>query len=294
MTKPSIKTWLMAIRPKTLYAAVAPVFMGTMLALSDGVHHFLIAAVVLVGAMSIQTLTNLINDYFDFKKGADTADRTGPPRVMQSGLVTAPQMRSAIIINLLIALICSIYLIAKGGVPIAIIAAISILGAFLYTAGPAPLGYLGLGEIFVIIFFGPVAVAGTYYVQSLELNPAVIWAGFAPGFLSAAVLAVNNIRDFETDRIAYKRTLVVRFGRSFGYYEYLFFVLGSSLIPVIIYSFTQDHLMSLLACSISLWAIPLIKTVLTATEGPAFNHALADTAKLLMIYSLLFSIGWLL
>lgn len=294
MPTPTLKIWLTAIRPKTLYAAVAPVFMGTMMAFSDGVHNFTIASLALAGALSIQILTNLINDYWDFKKGADTKDRIGPPRVMASGLVTPGQIKTAIAITILIAVAVSAYLIYKGGAPIAVIAAISIVAAFLYTAGPAPLGYLGLGEIFVIIFFGPVAVAGTYYVQSLEVNPAVIWAGVAPGFLSAAVLAVNNIRDIATDKIANKRTLVVRFGRSFGYTEYLFLVLGSSLIPVVIYSFTQDHLMSLVACSISLWAIPMIKTVLTANDGPSFNRALADTAKLLMIYSLLFSLGWLL
>ena len=175
----------MAIRPKTLYAAVAPVFIGTMMAFSDGVHNFLTATIALIGALSIQILTNLTNDYYDFKKGADTKDRIGPPRVMASGLLTPRQITTAIGLTIMIAVLASIYLIYKGGTPIAIIAAVSLAAAFLYTAGPAPLGYLGLGEVFVIIFFGPVAVAGTYYVQSLELNHAVIWAGVAPGFLSA-------------------------------------------------------------------------------------------------------------
>ena len=153
---------------------------------------------------------------------------------------------------------------------------------------------MGLGDLLVFIFFGPVAVAGTYYVQSLELNAAIIFAGFAPGLMSVAILTVNNLRDIDSDRKSGKNTLAVRFGRGFALSEYLFCVLGACVVPVFIYMFIEDHVLILVSSAISLAVIPTIKTVLTRTEGVALNTALASTARLLLIYSVLFAAGWLL
>ena len=288
-----IKVCFMAIRPKTLAAAIAPVMMGTGMAGGDGVFHIPSAALCLAAALLIQIGTNLANDYFDFKKGADTAERVGPTRVTQAGLVSPRAMRIAIIITFGLAAMIAEQLILRGGWPLAVIAVLSILSGIFYTAGPRPLGYIGLGELFVLVFFGPVAVAGTYYVQSLEINSAVILAGFAPGFLSAAVLAVNNLRDIETDRKSGKMTLAARFGAGFARAEYLTFVILTALVPISIFLMTRDHEEILYSVAFLILAIPVIHTVYTA-EGRALNKTLGLTGVLLLIYSLAFSIGWIL
>ena len=264
------------------------------MAFGDGVHHFPTAILCLVGALLIQIATNLANDYFDFKKGADTKDRIGPTRVTQAGLMNPRTVITAAAIAFgLSALICYI-LVLRGGWPIAIIGVVSILSGIFYTAGPRPLGYIGLGEVFVFIFFGPVAVAATYYLQSLEVNLAIILAGIAPGLMSAAILCVNNLRDMDSDRKSNKNTLAVRFGRSFALSEYLFCLFFASLASVGLYAVIEDHLAILFSSTIILFAIPTIKVVLTKTDGPSLNQALAKTGQLLFIYSILFSIGWLL
>ena len=176
------------------------------------------------------------------------------------------------------------------------IGVLSILSGIFYTAGARPLGYLGLGEIFVFIFFGPVAVAGTYYVQSLEINSIVILGGLGPGFLSMAILVVNNLRDIKTDKKSNKKTLAVRFGETFARCEYLGAILAAALTPVLIFiiagdDFLRNILPSMIVCFL---AIPTINTVFTKTDGPSLNHALAQTARLLLIYSILFSAGWIL
>lgn len=288
-----IKIWFMAIRPKTLAAAIAPVMLGTGMAGGDGVFHIPSAALCLAAALLIQIGTNLANDYFDFKKGADTSERVGPTRVTQAGLVSPNAVLTAAGITFILAAIMAAQLFLRGGWPIAVIAGLSILSGILYTAGPKPLGYIGLGEVFVLIFFGPVAVAGTYYVQSLEINLAIILAGFGPGFLSAAILAVNNLRDIETDRKSGKMTLAARFGPGFAKAEYLTFVILTALIPVGIYLMIHDHEEILYSVIFLLLAIPVIHRVYTS-EGRELNKALGLTGVLLLIYSLAFSIGWIL
>lgn len=288
------KNWLLAIRPKTLPAAVAPVLMGTAMAFGDGIGHIPTALVCLLTALFFQIGTNLANDYYDFKKGADTQERVGPTRVTQAGLIPPGQVKAAFIGVFALAALASIWLATRGGWPIGVLAGLAILSGIFYTAGKYPLGYLGFGDILVFIFFGPVAVAGTYYIQSLELNSAIIFAGFAPGLMSVAILAVNNLRDIDSDRKSGKNTLAVRFGRGFALSEYLFCVLGACIVPVFIYMFIEDHLLILLSSAISLAAVPTIKTVLTRTEGVALNAALAATARLLLAYSVLFSAGWVL
>ena len=284
----------MAIRPKTLWASIAPVLIGSAMAFDDGLFDWPTAFVTLFGALMIQIGTNLANDYFDFKNGADHRERIGPIRVTQAGLVKPREIKFAITLVFSLASLAAIYLINIGGTPIIFIAALSVISAFLYTAGPYPLGYIGLGDIFVLIFFGPVAVGGTYYVQTLSINPLVIISGIAPGLLSVAVLTVNNLRDLDSDRKSNKRTLAVRFGRAFAIGEYFFCILTAAAIPVILYVMTKDYAYSLLASLIPFLAYPAIKTVFTKIDGPALNSALAQTGKLLLFYSILFSIGWLL
>lgn len=294
MNQSRLTIWLTAIRPKTLTAALGPVLIGTAMAFGDGIEHFPTAFACLFAALAIQIGTNLANDYFDFKKGTDNNDRIGPVRVSQAGLLTPKQIKTAMTLSFVLTALTCIYLVKKGGWPIAMIGVLSILSGIFYTAGPKPLGYLGLGDIFVLIFFGPVAVGGTYYVQSLEINAAVILSGFAVGLISVAILTVNNLRDIDSDRKAGKRTLAVRFGKSFAHYEYLFAILCASLIPVLIYGLIEDHKPILLSAVISLLFIPTIKTVLTKSDGPSLNKALASTGQFLLIYSVLFSLGWIL
>ena len=291
---PRLKIWLLAIRPKTLPASIAPVLLGTAMAAGDGVADWPTALMALVGAVMIQIGTNLANDYFDFQKGADTAERVGPLRVTQAGLIKPNSMKCAIALVFSCAALTAIALILRAGWPIAVIAVLSILSGIFYTAGPRPLGYLGLGEIFVLIFFGPVAVAGTYYVQSFEINLAVILAGVPMGLFSAAILAVNNLRDIDTDRKSGKRTLAVRFGKSFAQLEYLIFIMLASLMPILIYVLVDDHPLILLSTSVLLLATPSIFAVFTKSSGPALNGALAYTGMLLLIYTAVFSVGWAL
>ncbi len=288
-----ITIWLLAIRPKTLWAAVCPVMIGTAMAYRDGLFHGPSALGCLGGALALQIATNLANDYYDFKKGADNAERVGPKRVTQSGLVKPWAVQLGFVFFFLITAATGVYLFNRGGTPILIIAVCSIVAGLFYTAGPRPLGYLGLGEIFVLIFFGPVAVAGTYYVQALEINPAVLAAGAAPGFLSTAILVINNLRDRDTDRRAGKKTLAVRFGSSFAHYEYLFCIFAAGLTPILVYVLAQDYIHVLVAVLSLLAAIPIICTVLTKTDGASLNRALAQTGALLFLYSVLFSAGFL-
>lgn len=289
-----LQIWLMAARPKTLWASISPVMIGTAMAFTDGAMHLPSAFAALLGAILIQIGTNLANDYFDYKKGTDQTGRVGPTRVTQAGLVQPPMMKSAMIIVFSLAILVCIYLIKRGGWPIAIIGVLSIISGIFYTAGPYPLGYLGLGEIFVFVFFGPVAVGGTYYVQTLDINPLPIIAGLAPGFLSVAVLVVNNIRDLDSDQKSNKKTLAVRFGRSFAMSEYFLSIVAAAIVPVILCVLTQDYKYSLLASLSVAFALPSIKTVFTKSDGPSLNHALAYTGKLLFLYGILFSVGWIL
>lgn len=290
MTNP----WIIAFRPKTLPAAVAPVLIATAMAYGHGLHDLTMAVLAAFAALTIQIGTNLANDYFDFIKGADTPERVGPTRVTQAGLIAPSHMCNAMVVVFALSGLTCLALVAHAGWVIAIIGVVSILSGIFYTAGPRPLGYLGLGEVFVLVFFGPVAVAGTYYVQALEFNWAVVLAGLAPGFLSVAILAVNNLRDRETDRRVHKNTLAVRFGKEFAVYEYMVSVVIAGLVPVAVFALTGEQPWSLMASSILFFALPVFKTVLTQQDGPSLNGALASTGKLLLFYSVIYSIGWII
>lgn len=286
------KIWLAAIRPKTLWAAVAPVLIGVAMAVEAGVVHWLAAALALIGGLLIQIGTNFFNDYADFKKGADTDDRKGPLRVTQAGLVSPQGMKQATFFAFGLAVLAGTYLMWRGGWPIIVIGVLSIISGFMYTAGKYSLAYLGLGDIFVLIFFGPVAVGGTYFVQALAIENTVLIAGLAPGLLAVAILLVNNIRDIAEDRIAGKKTIVVRFGRTFGLACYLVCMLATGLVPVVLYMLTGRHPAVLLASALMLVGLYLFMQIVKTPPSPALNPVLGATARLLLVYSIVFSITW--
>jgi len=287
--------WLIAARPKTLPAAAAPVLMGAAMAYGDGAFHALAALCALTGALLIQIGTNYSNDYFDHKKGADTRERIGPLRVTQAGLIPPETMKLAAVFVFALALLPGAYIVWRGGWPFVAIGGLSILFGVLYTAGPCPLGYVGLADPAVLIFFGPVALCGTYYVQTLELTREAVLAGFAPGLLSAAILTVNNLRDIESDRKAGKRTLAVRFGRTFARVEYLFCIVAATIaIPAGLWALTGNMRLGLYCMLVIFVAQPIIRVVFTTTDGERLNRALAGTGVLLLVFSVLFSIAWIL
>lgn len=290
----STEIWLLAARPKTLWASVAPVLVGTALAYGDGLHHWPSAFIALVCAVLIQIGTNFANDYFDYQKGADTAERQGPLRLTQAGLVTPQAMKRATALVFLMACIGALSLIMRGGLPIILIGTFCILSGILYTGGPYPYGYHGLGDLICLVFFGPVAVGGTYYVQALDIHPLVLVAGLGPGLLITAILTVNNLRDIEDDRKAGKRTLAVCCGKTFTRWEYAILVVLGASIPVLLYLNTGQRISSLLTLLIIPLAWPAFKTLRARTDGPALNPTLAYTARLPLIYSALFTVGWLI
>lgn len=292
MTDSRPKIWLLAARPKTLWAGVCPVIIGAAMAYKINALHIPSALAAVLGAILIQIGTNLANDYFDHAKGADTAERIGPLRATQAGLIPPRTMLRAAIIVFLLACVPGLYIIIRGGFPFIIIGLLSILCGLLYTAGPYPLGYIGLGDLFVLIFFGPVAVGGTFYLQTHSLPAVVVLAGLAAGLFSVAILTVNNLRDIVQDRAAGKKTLPVRFGVRFAKAEYILSItIAAFVIPftLLLYTGTSGVLIS---SATLLLSVPVVRTVLTQTDGAALNHALAATGKLLLAFSLLFSVGW--
>ncbi|MFT5496976.1 MAG: 1,4-dihydroxy-2-naphthoate octaprenyltransferase [Kiritimatiellia bacterium] len=288
-----IQTWLLAARPKTLLAGACPVIIGSVLAYMEGAFYLPAALAALLGAMCIQIGTNFCNDYFDFKQGADTEERQGPTRAVQAGLISGKAMLTATIFMFALAAACVAYLYTRvPGPPILIIGLISILCGIWYTAGRFSIGYLGLGDIFVLIFFGPVAVGGTFYVQAMGWNYWIGIASLPPGLLATAILVVNNLRDVDQDRAASKNTLAVRFGRRFVRVEYLLCLLGAAIIPLLLMLYGWGWWLG--ACPLIL--IPgfiLFRTVCKETSGAKLNPVLGKTAGLLLLYTLIFSIAYL-
>ncbi|MBD3299665.1 MAG: 1,4-dihydroxy-2-naphthoate polyprenyltransferase, partial [candidate division Zixibacteria bacterium] len=221
--------WLQASRPKTLWAAVSPVLVGTSLAWRDGGFHLWAAIGAVVGAILLQIAANFSNDLFDFQRGVDTSERLGPLRVTQAGYVTPTQMRRALFTVIGLSVIVGVLLIWRGGWPILAIGVLGIVAAILYTGGPFPYGYRGLGELFVFIFFGVAAVVGTYYVQTLTVTMTAVLLSIPMGLLAVAILVVNNLRDIDTDRQTGKRTLAVILGRSGARMEYAVVVIAAAL-----------------------------------------------------------------
>lgn len=286
----TVGAWLAAARPRTLAAGVAPVAVGSAVAWRDGHFAPLAALAALVGALLIQVGTNLANDYFDFRRGADNRDRLGPPRATQQGWLAprAVLMGSAVCFGL--AVVVGTYLVAVAGWPLVALGLVSIAAGYAYTGGPYPLAYHGLGDVFVLVFFGGVAVCGTYYVQAQALSPLALAASLPVGALGVALLAVNNTRDRETDAAANKRTLVVRLGRGFGRGEYVAMLVVAAAFPVVAWATglaTGWALVALLAAPL---AVPPVRLLFTV-DGGALNAALAGTARLQLVYSLLLAAG---
>jgi 1,4-dihydroxy-2-naphthoate octaprenyltransferase len=290
----ALRLWIIAARPRTLPAAIAPVLVGTALAGTEGVFRPLAFVCALIGSVFIQIGTNLSNDYSDARRGADTEDRLGPVRVTAGGLMPPKQVLVGTYVAFGIAVAAGAYLIAIAGWQLLVVGAASILAGVLYTGGPRPYGYEGLGELFVFLFFGVVAVVGSYYVQTENLH----WTAFAlsvpVGLLVSAILVVNNIRDIETDRRAGKRTLAVRIGRDRARSLFTSMVVLSYVVPVGVW----------LAGGLSAWLLlvlaslplvpPVVRTVYTRSDGPSLNRALADTGRLVAVFSLLLAAGELL
>ncbi|MCY3410625.1 MAG: 1,4-dihydroxy-2-naphthoate polyprenyltransferase [Candidatus Heimdallarchaeota archaeon] len=283
--------WLLAIRPKTLPAAVSPVLVGTAMAIRDDAFLFLPAIAAILGSLLIQILSNLANDYYDYLKGYDTEERKGPTRVAASGLVSLKELKNGIIINILLAMIIGLYLIYVGGLVILLIGVFSLIFAVLYSGGPFPLSTIGLGDLFVFIFFGLAAVGGTYYVQAKAISLLVFLSAVPPGLLITAILVVNNYRDIETDKEVGKFTLAVLMGHTLSKYYYLLLLIVSFAIPLLFfleYDFSGWIFLPLLSI---IKAVPLVKNIWKSNEGKIMNMTLAGTAQLSMIYSLLFFIG---
>jgi 1,4-dihydroxy-2-naphthoate octaprenyltransferase len=286
----SWKAWVLASRPATLTAALCPVLVGTAVAEATGGLRVGPALAALFGAFMIQIATNFANDVFDHEKGADTAERLGPTRAVQAGLLTPRQVRAGMIAAIGLAVLSGLYLTAVGGFPIVVIGVLSVLSGVAYTGGPYPLGYHGLGDVFVFVFFGLVAVCGTVFVQTGAVPP-LSWVAAVPvGAIATAVLVVNNVRDRNTDVRAGKRTLAVRFGRRFGVIEYGALLGLAYVAPVLAMVWLNRSVWVLLPLLSAPIAVKLLRTLAT-TEGRALNACLANTAKLLLLYGVLLSVG---
>ncbi|WP_258303400.1 1,4-dihydroxy-2-naphthoate polyprenyltransferase [Haloferax larsenii] len=295
----------MASRPQTLPAAAAPVLVGTALAVHDGLFAPLPALAALVGALLIQIGTNFANDYYDAIQGADTEAREGFTRVTAGGLIPPAEVKRAMYLTFAAAILLGTYLVYVGGVPILVIGLLSVASGIAYTGGPYPLGYHGLGDLFVFVFFGLVAVVGTYYVQAASILAAplsmgipaetvtlvAILASLPIAAISTNILVVNNIRDKEEDATTGKRTLAVRFGYGFARAEYVVMLVVAYAVPLYLWTrsgFEWHVLLPFLSMPI---AARIARTVLTETKGELLNPALEDTGKLLALYALLFSVG---
>ena len=288
------RIWFMAARVRTLPAGLAPVLVGTALAGHDGTFHALRFVACIVGALFIQIGTNLSNDYSDARRGADAEDRLGPVRVTAGGLVPPRQVLFATYVAFGIAVLAGVYLIATAGWQLLAVGAASILAGVLYTGGPRPYGYEGLGEVFVFLFFGIVAVTGTYFAQVEHLRAEAFALAVPVGLLAAAILVVNNVRDLETDRRAGKRTLAVRLGRPRTRDLYAAMVYGAFLTAPLSWPF-GDLSAWLLLCWLALpLAAPIARIVRSRTDGPSLNAALARTGQLQLVFCLLLSAGILL
>jgi 1,4-dihydroxy-2-naphthoate polyprenyltransferase len=284
------RPWILAARPKTLPAAAAPVILASALASCDGRFAAAPATLALGFALLIQIATNYANDYFDFVKGADTPLRQGPPRAVASGMVSPGAMRCAAIVVFALAFAEGLLLLPYGGWPLVIVGALSVLCGLAYTGGPFPLAYNGLADLFVLVFFGGVAVCVTYFVETGTITPECVLVSLAPGALSVNILAVNNYRDHDTDKAAGKRTIIVRFGRKAGAAEYLFMLLLAHLVPVVLFAGGRSGFLLLPILSLPL-GLMLLRLLVKSRTRAEFDQTLGGTAMYLLIFSLLFSTG---
>lgn len=291
---PKLKIWIQAARPQTLPAAFVPVCLGASLAIHNGAFDLAASIVALLCAFLIQIGTNFANDYFDFKKGADTEERIGFDRATAKGEISANAMLTATIITMGLAFLLGLYLVWHAGWVILGIGVLSLIFGILYTGGPFPLGYNGLGDIFVFIFFGIVAVMGTYYVNALEWGVASFWASLAVGALSTNILVINNLRDVEQDKKAGKNTLGVLLGENALRWEYLIMLAIAMAIPPHFF-FRLDYNIYVFIPFLSLpMALSLVRQVWLEEDKRKLNKTLERTAQFMTIFGVLFSAGILL
>jgi len=282
--------WVLATRPRTLVAGFVPVAVGSAVAFREGRFSLLPALGALVGALLIQIGTNLFNDAYDFKRGADTGERLGPARATQQGWLSPEAVMRGAIACFALAFVVGLYLVSVAGWPLLVVGVVSLVAGYAYTGGPFPLAYHGLGDAFVLVFFGLVAVSGTAFVLTQTVTPLALAAGLPVGALGVALLAVNNVRDVKTDTAANKRTLVVRLGVGFGRAEYVAALLVAAVVPVALWAVG----LASAAVLLPLVALPLAASPLRLVlreSGPVLNQALAGTARLMLIYGVLFSVG---
>jgi len=285
-----MKNWILAARIKTLPAAISPVLIGSALAVNKGSFNETIFLMTLLAAILIQIGANFANDVFDFQKGTDRDDRLGPLRVTQAGLITPEKMTYGMWFVFLLAICIGFYLFLIGGWPIIMIGLASIIAGILYTGGPYPLGYHGWGDIFVFIFFGLIAVPGTYYLQTGVVSITSLWVGIAMGMLSNGILVVNNIRDFNEDKISEKKTLTVRFGVFFSKVHYSLLILLPYYLPFYVWLKGESDL----AVMVTYFSLPIacgLSVQIFMLTGSELNSLLNKTARLLFIYTILFSMG---
>lgn len=295
MSSPSrLGAWLLAIRPATLSAGVAPVLVGTAMATSRGTFDLPAGVAVLAGALLIQIGTNLANDYFDFRKGGDTPDRLGPVRVTQAGLLPPESVLRGALLSLGVASIIGLYLVSVGGLPILVVGILSLVCAIAYTGGPFPIAYNGLGEVFTLLFFGFIAVGGTYWIHAESLSWDLLLAGGGVGALITAILVVNNLRDIETDARAGKRTLAVRLGVRATQAEYLLLCIAAACAPIagwIFFGWSPWTLLGIVGLG---RLIRPLRTVLFFENPRELNPALGGTARGVTWYSGLLALGFVL
>ena len=290
-TRPGpLRTWVLAARVPTLPAAVVPVLVGTATAWSEGFFRLGPFVAALLASLLIQIGTNLANDYFDFRKGADTSDRLGPVRVTQSGLVPPDAVRNATILTFGLAVLLGVYLSTVGGPPILVIGLLSIAAGVLYTGGPWPLAYHGLGDVTVFAFFGLVAVVGTTYLHAGSAWPAALVNALPVAVLVTAILVVNNLRDIATDRVAGKRTLAVRLGQRGTRVEYALLVAVAYLIPIVAWLVIGSPRWFWLPLLTLPLGVKLVRVV-WSQEGRPLNAALAGTGRLHLFYGVLWALG---
>ncbi|MEO1524407.1 MAG: 1,4-dihydroxy-2-naphthoate polyprenyltransferase [Planctomycetota bacterium] len=291
MSQSVIFNWILAARPKTLLAAFSPVAIGTTLAAHDGGFHFLGMLGALLSAISVQIGTNFCNDYCDFFQGADTEARKGPTRAVQSGLISPRAMLIATITMFALTALFAALVSLRAGWPFLVLGGFSILFGVLYTAGRYSLAYTGIADPFVLFFFGPVAVAGTHYIQTLAFDWSTVIAGFGPGLLATGLLVVNNLRDIDEDRDADKRTLAVRFGATFSRLQYTGCIVGSSLVPIALVSMKEPRQWGVCLASLVLVPGVLVAVKVWRNNGTELRPCLGMTAGLLLIFTVLLCVG---
>jgi 1,4-dihydroxy-2-naphthoate octaprenyltransferase len=287
------QAWYLASRPKTLLAAFVPVSVGASIAFADGAFNIVATIIALLCSILIQIGTNFTNDLYDFYKGADSKKRTGPLRVVSAGIISAKEMRLGVIAVFGTAFLLGLYLVWLGGITILIIGVLSIIAGFAYTAGPFPLAYKGLGDVFVFLFFGIVATVGSYYVNALEFSWIAFIASLPVGALITNILVVNNYRDLEQDKESGKNTLAVMLGKRFTFYEYLTLLIGSFFVPLIIFLHYDVSGWIFLPYLTMPFAYKLV-LMLMRLSGTQLNKALELTAKLSMAFGILLSLGFIL